>query len=105
MVHLLYTSIDVSNAVVTVPDARIPDNATHVHLQADVNDIRYTMDDQTDPSTSSGMILHADHAGGVSGVGTPPITFLIEDLKRGRFIRDGANDSVLHLHFFAGRDV
>jgi hypothetical protein len=103
--YLSFVQITVSTSVVTVPDNVIPSNATHVDVQADTQDIRYTMDDSTDPTANSGMILHSDHAGGVTGIGGPPITFLVEDIRRGRFIRDGASDAELLLHFFAGRDV
>lgn len=92
---LSFESITVSNTVLTQSDLTIPANATGVVLQAGAHDVRYRMDD-TDPSTSEGMLLRTTD---------PPQEFLVEDLLRIRFIRDGASDTTLQLHYFAGRDV
>ena len=90
---------DVSNAVKTSADLNIPPKATHAELQAGANPIAYTMDNATNPTTSLGMILPA------ASTANPPRLVLIEDLKRIRFIRFGANDTTLNIHYIAGRDI
>lgn len=95
--YLSYVRVDalpgvvVSNATAIV----IPPRATHVEIQADQGNVRYTMDNVTNPTNAIGMIFVAN---------ADPKTFLIEDLLRIRFCRD-AGVASLNLHFFAGRDV
>lgn len=91
-----FQQVAISNVVKTASDLTIPAKATHVDIQADTAPVRYTMDDTTAPTTSSGMIFL---------ITEPPKTFLIEDLKRIKFIRSGAVDGNLNFHYFAGRDV
>jgi hypothetical protein len=81
----------VSNATVIA----IPPRATHVEIQADQGNVRYTMDSVTNPTPAIGMLFIAN---------ADPKTFLIEDLVRIRFCRD-AGVASLNLYFFAGRDV
>lgn len=94
--YLSYEQIAVSNSVLTNSDLTVPGRATHAELLADTAGIRYTMDDSTDPTTTSGMILK---------VADEPKSFLIEDIRRIRFIRDGGSDAVLNVHYAGGRDV
>ena len=94
--YLFYEQVAATVAVKTVADLNPPANATHVDIQSDTQNVRYTMDDTTDPTITSGMIFV---------VGLPIKTFLVEDLKRIRFIRNGGVDAVLNLHYFAGRDI
>lgn len=63
-------------------------------LQAETNDIRYTMDG-TAPTETSGMLLKA---------GLCPEIFLSENLWRIKFIRTGASGK-LNIHFSAGREI
>lgn len=91
-----YERITVSAAVLTASNLTIPARAQWAELQAETNDVRYTMDGSTDPTTTSGMVLPA---------GAAPKLFLIEDVRRIRFIRSGASDSVLNVHYGTGRDV
>ena len=100
---LKYEQVSVSNAVKTLADLSPPKNgaggilATHVMLQADsAGHVRFTMDNATDPTTGSGMLLLTTE---------PPCTYLIEDLIRIRFIRNGGTDTKLNLQYFAGRNV
>ena len=93
---LSYQQVSVSNAVLTVSSFTVPAKATHVELQADTAGVRYTMDNSTAPTTSSGMVLLITEA---------PRLFLIQDLSRIKIIRSGAADAKLNVHYFAGRDV
>jgi len=83
-------------AVKTAADFSIPNEATGVELQASDNDVRYTMDDETDPTQTTGMILVVD---------LDPETFLIEDFLKIRFVRGAASNGTLNCHFFCGRVV
>lgn len=96
MPFLSYQQVEADNTVKTVSDLTVPGNATHVALQADTANVRYTMDNNTNPTTGSGMVLLATE---------PPTNFLIADLKRIRFIRSGGSNGNLNLHYYAGRDV
>ncbi len=82
--------------VQTVAALTVPGNCTHVEVQADTADIRYTLDGATDPSHAVGFIFEA------GAVVTTPI--LREDLANIRFIEAGAN-AWLSVHYYAGRDV
>jgi len=87
----------VANPVVKMGAAlTIPANATQAELQASVAGIAYTMDNATNPTETSGMILLVTDA---------PKLFLIEDLLRIRFIRFGVANANLNIHYIAGRDV
>ena len=73
-----------------------PDNATHVEIQADTQNVRYTMDGSSQPTLTHGMIFVAN---------ADPKLFLIEDLRRIRFTRAGGADGALNFHYLAGRDI
>lgn len=92
--YLDFAQKTVTNAVLEVTD--YPKNATLVELQADVQEIRYTMDGSTDPTVSTGMILL---------VTEPPKLFSIEDLSRAKFFRGAGSDATLLIHYLSGRDV
>ncbi len=94
--YLGYEQVAATNVVKTVAALTIPANATMVELQSDTQDIRYTMDDATDPTQATGMMLITT---------LPKVMFLIEDLKRIRFVRGAAVDGNLNLHYAAGRDI
>ena len=85
-----------SGSVKTVADLTPPANATHCELQADTNNIRYTMDGVTDPTTTTGMLLITTHK---------PKQFLMLDLRNIRFIQDAVGAGNLNVHYFSGRDV
>jgi len=95
--HLSYEQITATGAVKTADNLTIPPKATHAEIQADPgsSSIKYTMDDSTDPTTSSGMSLVA---------GLAPMLVLIEDLRRIRFINDGSAAN-LDIHYLGGRDI
>ena len=94
--HLGFERVLVRNVALTAAAFTIPGNATHVELQADASSIRYTIDDVAIPTATNGMLLL---------VSEPPRLFLIEDLRRIRVIRSGANDVFLNVQYVAGRDV
>jgi hypothetical protein len=89
-----YQQVAVTGALLTRTDLVIPANATSVILQADTNNIRYTMDG-SNPTQVRGMVLVA---------GLPPEEFLIENLYRIRFTRGAAADAVLNLHYSGSQE-
>jgi len=93
---LLFESVAATLDPKTILDLSPPAKATGVVLQADVGDIRYTMDNSTAPTFESGMILRTTDA---------PQSFLIEDLKRIKFCRGTTPGALLNVHYFAGRDI
>lgn len=93
---LRYAQAAVTTAgVQTSASLNLPGKATGAELQAEGGDIRYTMDDATQPTTTVGMLLLAGEA---------PVHFLIEDVKRMRFTAVGPA-ATLHVHYYAGRDI
>ena len=94
--YLNYEQVAATAAVQTAAALTVPGNATHAEIQACTNDVRYTMDNATDPTQTLGMVLLT---------GWHPKLFLIEDLLRIRFTRGAAADGNLNVHYVAGRDV
>ena len=94
MPYIAYEQVAISNVVKTVAELSPPANATHCEVQAETDAIRYTMDGSV-PTASSGMLLLIVH---------PPKSFLIEDLKLIKFIKE-TNDASLNIHYFGGRDI
>ena len=89
-VYLGYEQITVSNSVLDVDDLTIPDGTVAAELQAETQDVRYTMDDSTDPAQGSGMILIA---------GGEIKEFLRENLNRIRMIRGAGSNAKLNIHY------
>lgn len=85
-----------SAAVKTVADITVPPKATSVEIQADTQAVRYTMDDETDPTSTLGMLFLTTEG---------PKEFLIEDLQRIRFTQGAGGAGALNFHFIAGRDI
>jgi hypothetical protein len=86
------TNVELSANALNVPVAcRM---GGYVMLQAETQNVRYTMDGETHPSQSVGMILVAGNA---------PEMFTMEDFLRIRFIRGAGSDAVLNAHFGASR--
>lgn len=96
MSYLYTEQVAATASVKDVDDLNIPGNATWAELQADSQDVRYTMDGVTNPTVSSGMVLLTTE---------DPSFFLIDDVKRIRFIRGGGSNGNLNLSYGAGRDV
>jgi len=91
MMFIKFERVAVSSVVKTVTDLSVPATATRAHIQAEAaSGVRYTMDAATNPTTSSGMVLRPT---------SDPLDFLIEDVKRIRFIRDGSTDTALLIHY------
>jgi hypothetical protein len=91
-----YEQVTATAATKTVNDLTVPSNATHAELQADTQNVRYTMDNSSGPSQTVGMVLVTTHA---------PKLFLIEDIRRIRFQRGAGSDGVLNVHYISGRNV
>lgn len=94
--YLSHEQVSATASVKTASALTIPAKATHAELQADTSDIRYTMDNTTDPTVSSGMVLLTTE---------DPALFLIEDVYRIRFIRGSGTNGNLNIHYIAGRDI
>lgn len=94
--YLGYNQIQVQGEVLTESDLSIPGKATAAVLQAETGNIRYTMDNATIPTQTKGMLLIPT---------LPPEEFLIEDIRRIKFIRNGVTNAVLNIHYFGGRDI
>lgn len=94
--YLSHEQVAATAAVNDVDDLTVPAKATHAELQADTSDIRYTMDNATDPTQTSGMILLTTE---------DPMLFLIEDINRIRFTRGSGSNGNLNVHYVAGRDI
>lgn len=92
---LSFEQVSALITVKTVSALTIPGEATRVSLQADTQNVRYTMDDSTDPAQTSGMVLI---------VGNPPEEFLIADLRRIKFVRGSGSNGNLNLHY-SGRQT
>lgn len=95
--YLGYEKVIVEAAVQTADDLDIPGDATHAELQSETEHVRYTMDNETNPNQTTGMLLlTTEH----------PKQFVIDDIKRIRFCRnaDGTN-AILHIHYFGGRVI
>ena len=83
-------------SVKTVTDLNIPANDTHAEVQADTQTVRYNMNNATDPTQTVGMQFL---------VTSEPKSFLIEDIRRIRFIRGAGSDGNLNIHYFGGRNI
>lgn len=88
-----FQQIAVSSSVLDVDDLTIPAGAVAAELQASENHVRYTMDNSTAPSVSSGMLFLSS---------SDPKIFGIDSIKRMKFIRDGSTDSKLNIHYMNG---
>lgn len=82
--------------VKTVTALTVPAKATGVEIQADTQDVRYTMDNTTDPSSTAGMVFR---------IASDPKYFTIDDLRRIRFTQGAGGAGGLNFHYNAGRDV
>jgi hypothetical protein len=91
-----FQQVSATSAVKTATALTIPANATAVEIQADTQNVRYTMDNETNPAQSSGMIFLTTDC---------PKVFGIDDLRRIRFTRGAGSDGNLNFHYSAGRDV
>lgn len=79
----------------TAADLNIPENCTGVEIQAETQNVRYTMDGQAgQPTEDSGMLFIAN---------AEPKFFDGESLKNIRF-RNSGTDGVLKFHYM-GRHI
>lgn len=91
MAFLSYEEIAATDTIKALAALSVPVTATHAQLQSSTQDVRYTMDDTTNPAQTSGMILKT---------GLAPETFLIEDLRNIRFVRGSGSNGILNIHYF-----
>ncbi len=96
MVYLSFEQVLVTTNVRDVNNLTVPGNATWAELQAVDNHVRYTMDNSSDPTAGSGMLLLTT---------SDPKLFLIEDIRRIKFISGAGADAELNVHYGSGRDV
>ena len=83
--------VNADNAVRDITALTPVAEATHAELQASMADVAYTMDNATNPSETSGMVFLVTEA---------PKLFLMEDLRRIRFIRFGNANGRLNVHYY-----
>lgn len=95
MIYVGFERVASSAAVKTVSNLTVPANATGVEIQADTNNVRYTMDG-TDPTTTSGMLFLTT---------SEPKFFGIDALRAIKFIENNVGAGGLNFHYHAGRDV
>ncbi len=93
---LSFQRIAVNDVVKTAAALTVPAAARGAMLQADTNSVRYTMDDDTDPTVGSGMLLLTTSA---------PEHFLIEDVKRIRFVQGPGGAGGLNVHYYGPGSV
>ena len=88
-----FEQVAATAVVKSVHDLNIHNEATHVEVQADTQNVYYTMDGLTPPTagaTGSGMLLRTTD---------PPKSFLIQDLMNIKFCRGAGSDGKLNLHY------
>lgn len=96
---LKYQQVDVTTAVKTfadLPSPLPPYGMSGAMLQAETQNVRYTCDNGTNPTSSVGMLL-------ITGLAATEFTF--DDMKRIRFILAAGASGKLHIHWFGGREV
>ena len=87
-----YQKVLADSTVKTATSLTIPTGSVGVSIMAADNDIRYTMDATTTPTTDDGMILMK---------GESPITVMVNDLRRIKFTQGiPSNNAYLLLHYF-----
>ena len=101
MPFLGYERVTVSSTPLKRSDLTIPAQTTRVVVQADTQDVRYTMiPEDTEPSSapaqSNGMIFVA---------GIAPEEFSINDFVHISFVRGAGSDGFLNLHYYTSRDI
>lgn len=90
-------SVTVTSKVDTASDLTIPAKATHAEIVVDTANVRYTMDNSTNPNTERGSIFKTTD---------PPKEFLIDDIKRIRYTQAVAGSTArMNIHYFGGRDI
>ncbi len=94
--YLGFERIEAAGVVLTTAALTVPGGATGAEIVTDTQDVRYTMDDVTDPAQASGMIFK---------VADEPKQFGIDDINRIRFMRGNANSGFLNIHYFGGRAI
>ena len=95
--YLSYEQVEADDTVKTISALTVPTGAAGAELQAETQDIRYTMDLTANPTEAHGMVLSATAP-------QPVKQFSVEDIQRIRFIRGAAVNATLHVHWFGGRD-
>lgn len=88
--YLSYQQVAATASEKDVDDLTIPDTTTHVELQASSQHVSYTMDNSTTPTQTAGMFLLTT---------SDPKLFLIEDVRRIKFVRGAGSDGNLNLHY------
>lgn len=88
---LSFQQVTADNTIKNVTALTLPIGCTGAQIMAADNDIRYTMDGSTNPSTTEGMILMK---------GDWPKMFAIKDIRNIRFTRGTASNGTLLVHFY-----
>ena len=85
-----------SGLIKTVAELTIPANANGAEIQADTQDVRYTMDGSTVPTASSGMLFLTTE---------PPKYFDITELRNIKFIQGAGGVGAINIHYHTALDV
>ena len=93
--YLSYQQVAATAVLKGVAELTVPAKATLVEIQADTQNVRYTMDG-SNPTQTVGMLFLTTE---------PPRQFTIDDLNRIRFIRGSGSDGNLNFHYLSGRDI
>lgn len=93
-----YQQIQVGPGILTSTALTIPATATGAVIQAETQNIRYTMDNATSPTQTFGMVLRATTAAFAADVAK---AFHIDDIQRIRFTSGAAGIAVLNVHYFS----
>lgn len=91
-----YQKIEVTSAVKTGALFTLPTGVSGAMLQAETQNVRYTMDGTTVPTAVNGMLLIT---------GLRPEQFQVEDLLHMKFCLAAGVTGTLHLHYFGGRSI
>jgi len=83
-----FEQVAATDSIKTSADLTIPDLATFAMLQADTQNVRFTLDGTVNPTIGKRLI-----------VGFPPERVEITDLKQIRFIREGGTNGNLNIHY------
>ena len=92
-----FQAVAATSTLKNVGSLTIPAGATGAQIQSETAPVRFTMDGSSfNPTSTVGMLLKLTDM---------PREYLIEDIRRIRFCRDGSSDGVLNIHYFAGRNI
>ena len=94
--YLSYERVTADDTAKGVSALTVPAGATHAEIQADTNNVRYTMDGSTEADSTVGMLFLTTEG---------PKQFVIEDVKSISFHQVAAGAGAINIHYFGGRNI